>query len=93
MGTTIAELQGVVAGLVGVVKDLTTSVNHATQTIDEMAQAVPGVSNSDTTQGLCMPSMQLPSFRQDTVAQDDISKFLARFTQKTSLSLLEQQWS
>ena len=33
MGTTIAELQEVVAGLVGVVKDLTTNVNHVTQTI------------------------------------------------------------
>ena len=37
----IAELQGVVAGLVSVVKDLTTHVNHATQTIGKMAQAVP----------------------------------------------------
>ena len=41
MGTTIAKLQGVVAGLVGVYKDLTTNVNHVTQTIGEMAQAVP----------------------------------------------------
>ena len=76
MGTTIAELQGVVAGLVGVVKDLTTNVNHVTQTIGEMAQAVPGAPNSDTTQGLRMPSMQLPSFRRDTVVQDDIFEFL-----------------
>ena len=58
MGTTIAELQGVVAGLVAVVKDLATNINHVTQTIGEMAQAVPG-----NTQGLRMPSMQLPSFR------------------------------
>ena len=98
MGTTIAELQGVVAGLVGVVKDLTTNVNHVTQTIGEMAQAVPGAPNSDNMQGLRMPSMQLPSFRRDSVVQDDISEFLERFTQqtshlpaKTSLSLLEQQ--
>ena len=76
MGTTIAELQGVVAGLVGVVKDLTTNVNHVTQTIGEMAQAVPGAPNSDNTQGLRMPSMQLPSFRRDIVVQDDISEFL-----------------
>ena len=45
-----------------------------------------------------MPLMQLPSFRRDTVVQDDISEFLERFTRqtshlptKTSLSLLEQQ--
>ena len=73
MGTTISELQGVVAGLVGVVKDLTTNVNHVTQTIGEMAQAVPVAPNSDNTQGLRMHSMQLPSFRRDTVVQDDIS--------------------
>ena len=98
MGTTIEELQGVVAGLVGVVKDLTTNVNHVTQTIGEMAQAVPGAPNPENTQGLRMPSMQLPSFRRDSVVQDDISEFLERFTQqtshlpaKTSLSLLEQQ--
>ena len=98
MGTTIAELQGVVAGLVGVVKDLTTNINHVTQTIGEIAQAVLGAPNSDNTQGLRMPSMQLPSFRRDTVAQDDISEFLESFTQqtshppaKTSLSFLEQQ--
>ena len=98
MGTTIAELQGVVAGLIGVVKDLTTNVNHVTQTIGKMAQAVPGAPNSDTMQGLRMPSMQLPSFRRGTVVQDDISEFLERFTRqtshlpvKTSLSLLEQQ--
>jgi len=42
--------------------------------------------------------MQLPSFRRDTVVQDDFSELLERFTQrtlhlpaKTSLSLLEQQ--
>ena len=98
MGTTIAELQEVVAGLVGVVKDLTTNVNHVTQTIGKMAQAVPGAPNSDTTQGLRMPSMQLPSFHQDTVVKDDISELLVRFSQQTShlpaetsLSLLEQQ--
>ena len=59
-----------------------------------MAQAVPGAPNSDNTQGLRMPSMQLPSFRRDTVVQDEISEFLERFTHlpaKTSLSLLEQQ--
>ena len=98
MGTTIAELQGVVAGLVAVVKDLTTNVNHVTQTVGEMAQAGPGAPNPENTQGLRMPSMQLPSFRRDSVVQDDISEFLERFTQqtshlpaKTSLSLLEQQ--
>ena len=59
-----------------------------------MAQAVPGAPISDNTQGLRMPSMQLPSFRRDTVVQDEISEFLERFTYlpaKTSLSLLEQQ--
>ena len=98
MGTTIAELQGVVAGLVTVVKDLTTNVNHVTQIVGEMAQAGPGAPNPENTQGLRMPSMQLPSFRRDSVVQDDISEFLERFTQqtshlpaKTSLSILEQQ--
>ena len=73
MGTTIAELQGVVAGLKGV-------VNHVTQTIGEMAQAVAGAPDPDNTQGR-MPSMKLPSFRRDSVVQDDISEFLERFTQ------------
>ena len=62
MGTTIAELQGIVAGLVGVVKDLATYVDHVTQTIGEMAQAIPRAPNSDNMQCLRMPSMQLPSF-------------------------------
>ena len=76
MGTTIAELQGVVAGLVAVVKDLTTNVNHVTQTIGEMAQAGPGAPNPENTQGLHMPSMQLPSFHRDSVVHDNISEFL-----------------
>ena len=63
MGTTIAEPQGVVAGLVGVVKDLPANVNHVTQTIGEMVQAIPGAPNPENTQGLRIPSMQLPSFR------------------------------
>ena len=95
MGTTIAELQGVVAELVGVVKYLTINVNHVTQTIGEMAQAVPATHNQDNAQGLRMSSMQLPSFRRESVVQDD-SEFLERFTQqtsylpaKTSFSLLE----
>ena len=76
MGTTIAELQGVVAGLVAVVKYLTTNVNHVTQTVGEMAQVVPGAPNPDNTQSLCLPSMQLLPFCRDTVVQDDISEFL-----------------
>ena len=101
MGTTIAELQGEVAGLIGVVKDLTKCtnyVNHVTQTISKMAQAVPTAPIADNTQGLCMSSMQLPSFGQDSVVQDNISKLIEQFTQqtlhlpaKTSMSLLEQQ--
>ena len=98
MGTTIAELQGVVADLVSVVKDLTTNANHVTQTVGQMAQVVPEAPNPDNTQSLCMPSMQLPPFCRDTVVQDNIPEFLERFTQqslhlpaKTSLSLLEQQ--
>jgi len=51
MGTTIAELQGVVAGLVSVVKDLTTNVNHGTQTISNTAQAVSAAPNRDNKQG------------------------------------------
>jgi len=31
---------------------------------------------SDGTKGLRMPSMQLPSFRRNSVVQDDISEFL-----------------
>ena len=87
------------AGLVSVVKGLTTDVNQVTHTVGDMAQAVPAAPNLDNTQGLCMPSMQLPSFRQDSVVQDNISEFLEQFTQQTShlptkirLSLLEQQW-
>ena len=96
MAATIEELQGVVAGLVSVVKDLTTNVNQVTQTVGDMAHAVPAAPNQDNTQGLRMPSMQLPSFRGDKVVQDDISELLERFTQqmshlpaKTRLPLLE----
>ena len=49
-------------------------------------------------QVLRMPSMQLPSFRRDSVVRDDISEFIERFTQQTAhlpvgtrLSVLEQQ--
>ena len=45
-----------------------------------------------------MPTLQLPTFRQDKTAQDDIAEFLERFQEQTShlpakirLSLLEQQ--
>ena len=71
---TIEELQGVVAGLASVVKDLTTNVSQVTQTVGQMAEAAPTASHHDKNQGLCMPSMQLPSFRRDSVIQDDISK-------------------
>jgi len=98
MRTTIAELQGVAPGLISAVKDLTTNVNHVTQTVGDIAHAVPAAPNPDNTQGLRMPFMQLPSFRRDSVVQDDISEFLEQFTQQTShlpaktrLSLLEQQ--
>ena len=95
---TIEELQGVVAGLVSVVKDLTAKVSQVTQTVGQMAEAAPTASHHDKNQGLRMPSKQLPSFRPDSVIQDDISEFLERLTQQTShlpvetrLSLLEQQ--
>ena len=85
MDITLAELQGVVAGLIGVVKDLTTNVNHVTQNIGEIHQAVAGAPNPDETQGLaCLPCIQLPSFRRDSVVQDNISEVLERFTQQTS---------
>jgi len=64
MPATIEELQGIVAGLDGVVKDLTTNVTQATQTVGNMAEAVPAPVHHDNTQGLRMPSMQLPSFRR-----------------------------
>ena len=93
--TTIEELQGMVAGLVSVVKELTTNVSQVNHTVGNMAQSVPAASNSHS---LRMPSIQLPSFRRDSVVQDDISEFLERFIQQTShlpaetrLSLLEQQ--
>lgn len=92
--TTIEELQGIVAGLVSVVKELTTNVSQVNHTVGNMAQSVPAASNSHS---LRMPSIQLPSFRRDSVVQDDISEFLERFIQQTShlpaetrLSLLEQ---
>ena len=96
--STIEELQGVVAGLISVVKDLTTNVSQVTQTAGNMAKAAPAVPHHDHNQGLRMPSMQLPSFRRDSVVQDDISEFLERFIQQTShlpaetrLTLLQQQ--
>jgi len=80
---TIKELQGVAAGLISVVKDLTANVSQVTQTVGNMAEAAPAAPHHDHNQGLCMPSMQLPSFRQDSVVQDNISEFLERFTQQT----------
>ena len=98
MPATIEELQGIVAGLVSVVKDLTTNVTQVNQTVGNMAKAVPAPVQHENTQGLRMPSIQLPSFRRDSVVQDDISEFLERFNQQTShlpagtrFSLLEQQ--
>ena len=95
---TIEELQGIVAGLVSVMKDLTTNVSQVNNTVGNMAQSVPAPSQQSNCHSLRMPSIQLPSFRRDTVVQDDISEFLERFTQQTShlpaetrLSLLGQQ--
>ena len=79
--TTIEELQGIVAGLVSVVKELTTNVSQVNHTVGNMAQSVPAASNSHS---LRMSSIQLPSFRRDSVVQDDISEFLERFIQQTS---------
>ena len=77
---------------------MTTNVTQATQTVGNMAEAVPAPVHHDNTQGLHMPSMKLPSFRRDSVIQDDISEFLERFNQQTShlpagtrFSLLEQK--
>ena len=84
MPATIEELQGIVAGLVSVVKDLTTNVTQVNQTVGNMAEAVPAPVQHENTQGLRMPSIQLPSFRRDSVVQDDISEFLERFNQQTS---------
>ncbi|KAL9981742.1 hypothetical protein ACROYT_G010486 [Oculina patagonica] len=98
MPATIEELQGIVAGLVNGMKDLTTNVTQVTQTVGNMAESIPAPDQHENTQGLRMPSMQLPSFRRDSVVLDDISKFLERFNQQTShlpadtrFSLLEQQ--
>ncbi|KAL9952629.1 hypothetical protein ACROYT_G039905 [Oculina patagonica] len=98
MSATIEELQGIVAGLVSVVKDLTTNLTQVTQTVGNMAEAVPAPIQHRNTQGLHMPSMQLSSFRRDSVVQDDISEFLKQFNQQTSylpagtrFSLFEQQ--
>ena len=73
---TIEELQGVVAGLISVVKDLTANVSQVTQTVGNMAGAAPAAPHHDHNQGLGMPSMQLPSFRRDSVVQDNVSEFL-----------------
>ena len=81
---TIEELQGIVAGLVSVVKDLTTNVSQVNNTVGNMAQSVPAPSQQSNSHSLRMPSIQLPSFRPNTVVQDDISEFLERFPQQTS---------
>jgi len=73
---TIEELQGVVAGLISVVKDLTANVSQVTQTVSNMAEAAPAAPHHDHNQGLRMSSMQLPSFRRDSVVQDNVSEFL-----------------
>ncbi len=62
MPAIIEELQGIMAGLVSIVKDLTTNVTQVTQTVGNMAEVVPAPIHRDKTQGLHMPSMQLPSF-------------------------------
>ena len=62
--TTIAELQGIVAGLADVVKQLTTNVSQASQTVGNMAQIPPAQAQVNTWQVLRMPSIQLPSFTE-----------------------------
>ena len=96
MAKSVEELQGIVEGLLSVVKEITKNVSQVNQTVNDMAQAPAAAQPS--TQSLRMPSIQLPAFRRDSTVQDDISEFLERFTQQTSilsaetrLSLLEQQ--
>ena len=101
MPATIEEIQGVVAGLSEVVKGLVGAIQavHTAQTTGSQATppgnpAVP----STGVASLRLPTLQLPTFRQDTKVQDDIADFLDRFHEQTAqfpvtvrLSLLEQQ--
>ena len=101
MPATIEEIQGVVADLSEVVKGLVGAIQavHTAQTTGSQATppgnpAVP----STGVASLRLPTLQLPTFRQDTKVQDDIADFLDRFHEQTTqfpvsvrLLLLEQQ--
>ena len=101
MPTTIKEIQGVVASLSEVVKGLVGAIQavHTAQTTASQATlpenpAVP----STHVASLCLPTLQLPTFRQETKVQDDIADLLDHFHKQTAqipvtvrLSLLEQQ--
>ena len=88
MPATVEELQGLIAGLSEVVKGLTTNLNTvATQVGAITISAATNAQHPSQVQPerapqnpqLRLPILQLPTFRQDTAAQDDISYFLERF--------------
>ena len=102
MPAVVEELQGLIAGFSEVVKGLATNLNTvATQVItapshgQQSSEADPVVTQN---LNLRLPALQLPTFRQDTTVQDDISYFLERFQEQTAYltlpvrqALLEQQ--
>ena len=101
MPATIEEIQGVVAGLSEVVKGLVGAIQAVHTAQSTGSQATPPGNPAVPSTGIAslrLPTLQLPTFRQDTKVQDDIADFLDRFHEQTAqfpvtvrLSLLEQQ--
>jgi len=101
MPATIEEIQDVVAGLSEVVKGLVGTIQAVHTAQITRSQATPPDNPAVPSTGITsvrLPTLQLPTFRQDTKVQDDIADFLNRFHKQTAklpvtvrLSLLEQQ--
>ena len=105
MPAIVEELQGLIAGLSKVVKGLATNLNTVATQLGAITTASNGQQSSEAdpivTQNpnLRLRALQLPTFRQDTTVQDDISHFLERFQEQTDhltapvrQALLEQQF-
>ena len=85
MPPTVEELQGFVAGLSEIVKGLVNTVQQQSALLQAHTTASTSQANSaDTTSAsnnqhlstLRLLTLQLPTFRQDKTAQDDIAVFL-----------------
>ena len=90
MPATVEELQGLIAGLSEVVKGLATNLNKVVTQVGTITTMSRGQQSSEAnpvvTQNpnLCLPTLQLETFRQDTTVREHISYLLERFQEQTA---------